>query len=84
MWYKGNSATLDYWRPTNETNILGTDSEELYMARTPRNQVVDSIIADLDHAISYLPSGKQLGGTKLSREIALLFKSRVCLVYMFA
>jgi hypothetical protein len=58
---------------------LGTDSEELYMARTPRSQVVDSIIADLDNAISYLPSGKQLGGTKLSREIALLFKSRVCL-----
>jgi hypothetical protein len=57
----------------------GTDSEELYMARTPRSQVVDSIIADLDYAISYLPSGKQLGGTKLSRDIALLFKSRVCL-----
>src|SRR5690606_36363056 len=58
---------------------LNTDSEELYMARTPRNLVVDSIIADLDKAIEYLPSGKQLGGTRLSREIAQLFKSRVAL-----
>jgi hypothetical protein len=58
---------------------LGTNSEELYMERTPRNQVVDSIIADLDNAINYLPSGKQLGGTKLSKEVAQLFKSRVCL-----
>ncbi|MDR1746350.1 MAG: RagB/SusD family nutrient uptake outer membrane protein [Tannerella sp.] len=58
---------------------LDTNSEELYMARTPRNQVVDAIIADLDKAISYLPEGKQLGGTKLSRDVAILFKSRICL-----
>ncbi|HLT93857.1 MAG TPA: RagB/SusD family nutrient uptake outer membrane protein [Membranihabitans sp.] len=58
---------------------LATDSEELYMVRTPRNQVVDSIIADLDKAVEYLPSGKQLGGTRLSKEIAQLLKSRVCL-----
>lgn len=61
------------------TKALNTNSEELYMARTPRNQVVDAIIEDLDKAINYLPSGKQLGGTKLSQEIALLLKSRVCL-----
>ncbi len=58
---------------------LNTDSEELYMARTPRSQVIDSIAADLDKAINYLPSGKIEGGTRLSREIAQLFKSRVCL-----
>lgn len=61
------------------SKALNTDSEELYMSRTPRNQVVDSIIVDLDNAIKYLPSGKQLGGTMLSKEVALLFKSRVCL-----
>lgn len=61
------------------SKALNTDSEELYMVRTPRNRVVDSIIVDLDNAINYLPSGKQLGGTKLSKEVALLFKSRVCL-----
>ncbi|MBN8860106.1 MAG: RagB/SusD family nutrient uptake outer membrane protein [Sphingobacteriales bacterium] len=58
---------------------LNTNSEELYMPRTPRNQVVDSVIADLDEAIELLPSGKQEAATRLSREIALLFKSRVCL-----
>jgi hypothetical protein len=61
------------------SKTLATDSEELYMARTPRSQVIDSIIADLDHAIDYLPAGKQSGGTRLSSDIALLFKSRVCL-----
>lgn len=61
------------------STALNTNSEELYMVRTPRSQVVDSIIVDLDNAINYLPSGKQLGGTKLSKEIALLVKSRVCL-----
>ncbi len=61
------------------TKTLNTDSEELYMARTPRNQVIDSIIVDLDNAIDYLPSGKQSSRTQLSKEIAILFKSRVCL-----
>lgn len=58
---------------------LETNSEELYMARTPRSQVVDSIVADLDKAIKYLPQGKQLGGTRLSVDVALALKSRVCL-----
>ena len=58
---------------------LETNSPELYMARTPRNEVIDHIVEDLDKAIEYLPSGKQLGGTRLSREIAQLFKARVCL-----
>lgn len=58
---------------------LNTNSDELYMARTPRNQVADSIIEDLDKAIEYLPSGKLEGGTRLSKEIAQMFKSRVCL-----
>jgi len=58
---------------------LNTDSEELYMARTPRNQVVDSIVGDLNKAIDYLPSDIQEVRTKLNKGIAQLFKSRVCL-----
>ena len=58
---------------------LNTGSEELYSERTPRNQVIDNIIADLNIAIDLMPSGKQEGGTRLSKEIAQLFKSRVCL-----
>lgn len=56
---------------------LETNSDELFSARTPRNQVVDNIIEDLDLAIQYLPGEKQEGGTRLNRDIALLLKSRV-------
>ena len=30
MWYKGNSTTLDYWRPTDETNMLGSNTNAYY------------------------------------------------------
>jgi TonB-linked SusC/RagA family outer membrane protein len=30
MWYKGSSTTLDYWRPANETNILGPNTDAYY------------------------------------------------------
>ncbi|MDR2765079.1 MAG: TonB-dependent receptor, partial [Tannerella sp.] len=30
MWYKGNSTTLDYWRPANETNMLGVNTDAYY------------------------------------------------------
>lgn len=56
---------------------LETNSDELFSARTPRNQVVDNIIEDLDLAIQYLPGEKQEGGTRLNKDIALLLKSRV-------
>lgn len=58
---------------------LETNSEELYNPRTSRNRIIDFIVEDLNQAIDYLPSGKQEGGTRLNKEIALLFKSRVCL-----
>jgi len=58
---------------------LQMDSPELYEARTPRSVVVDSVIADLDKAIEYMNSGKFKAGNRLSKEIAMLFKSRVCL-----
>jgi TonB-linked SusC/RagA family outer membrane protein len=30
MWYKGNSTTLDYWRPADETNMLGANTGAYY------------------------------------------------------
>lgn len=58
---------------------LNNDSEELYLARTPRSVVVDSIVADLNKAISYmLPKGKA-SGSRLNSQVAMLLKSRVCL-----
>lgn len=60
---------------------LYMDSEELYKKRDSRTLVVDSILSDLDKAILYLnPIAKTEGGTnRLSKEVALLFKSRVAL-----
>lgn len=59
--------------------VLDMDSEELYAPRTPRQEVIDQIIADLDKAIEYLPEGPNDGGTRLSRGVAQLYKSQVCL-----
>ncbi|MEX2594335.1 MAG: RagB/SusD family nutrient uptake outer membrane protein [Anditalea sp.] len=59
--------------------VLNMDSEELYGPKSPRNQVIDLVVADLDLAIEYMTSGINENRTRLSKEIALLFKSRVCL-----
>lgn len=59
---------------------VGTGSELLFSARLPRNQVVDSILLDLDNAISYLP--ERAGGSwsgRITKEVALALKARVAL-----
>lgn len=63
------------------TNSLQMDSEDLYKARDPRNVVVDSILAHLDKAIEYLSPLQEIdgGNNVLSKQAALLFKSRVAL-----
>lgn len=58
---------------------LAPDSEELYSSRTPRNVVAQNILNDLDQAISMLNSGKVSNGNRISKEVAMLFKSRVAL-----
>ena len=55
------------------------DSPELYSAKTPRNTLVNNMVADLDKAIEYMVSGPNVNGNRLNREIAMLFKARVCL-----
>lgn len=61
------------------SSVLSPSDAELMSPRMPRNQVVDNILADLDQAINLMPTGKQSGGNRLCKEIALLFKSRVAL-----
>lgn len=63
------------------TNSLDLDSPELYAARTSRESVADSILAHLDVAIEKLTllSDVSGGNNRLSKEAALLFKSRVAL-----
>lgn len=60
---------------------LETTSEELYAPRLSRSVIADSILADLDKAIEYLPekgTAEAVEG-RLHRDAALLFKSRVAL-----
>ena len=61
------------------TKVLGTDSPELYEARTPRNIVADNIIADLDTAAMYLTEDKTNGCSRINKWMALLLQSRIAL-----
>ena len=59
--------------------VLSTNSPELYDARTPRNIVIDHIIADLDSAAMYMDEDSRDGGNRLDRWSALTLQSRVAL-----
>lgn len=61
------------------TKVLNTESPELYLPRFPRNQVIDSILHTLDLAIEYLPKRAEEKERRVSKEVALLLKSRVAL-----
>lgn len=60
---------------------LQMDSPELYNARTSRTQVIDSVLWHLDKAVESLKLLKDAdgGNNRLSKEAALIFKSRVAL-----
>ncbi|MEZ5038480.1 MAG: RagB/SusD family nutrient uptake outer membrane protein [Saprospiraceae bacterium] len=60
---------------------LNVDSEELYAARTPREEVMNNVLADLNFATEKIPNdwGDGGGPGRLNRWAALLIKSRVCL-----
>lgn len=60
---------------------LNIDSEELYASRTPRLQVMDNVLEDLNFATTKLPDNWKDGNApgRLNRWCALLVKSRVCL-----
>ncbi len=63
------------------TSALQTNSEELYQARDSRVMVIDSILRNLDKAVEFLDPRLTVAGgnSRLSKEAALLFKSRVAL-----
>jgi hypothetical protein len=60
---------------------LNVDSDELYAARTPREEVMANVLADLNFATQSIPNdwGDGGGPGRLNRWAALLVKSRVCL-----
>lgn len=61
------------------TTPLQPGSDELYNPRNPRTEVTDSILMHLDKAIEYLDKRSVAGNTRLNKEAALAFKSRVAL-----
>lgn len=63
------------------TSALDLTSEGLYSERNPRIEVVDSILWHLDQAVEHLDLLSVVNGknNRLSKEAALLFKSRVAL-----
>lgn len=60
---------------------LTTESEELYGPRTPREEVMTNVLADLDFACEKLPGDWGDGNApgRINRWAALQVKSRVCL-----
>lgn len=61
------------------TSALLPGSDELYNPRAPRNVVADSILVHIDKAIEYLNLRSTAGNTRLNKEAALAFKTRVAL-----
>lgn len=62
------------------SEVLDLDSDEaLNRPRDPRTLVADSILADLDKAISFLNLRSNTGNNRISKEAALAFKARVAL-----
>lgn len=59
------------------SHSLQTNSPELYAVRTPRAQVMDSVIAILDQAIEYLPAKGAEENNRLNKDMALFLKSRI-------
>ena len=56
------------------------DTEYVFAARDPRNEVVDFILSDLNIAISLMQSFPNISGhPRISKEAAQLFKARVAL-----
>ena len=62
------------------SNLATPTSEVLYEPRLPRNQVVDSIMKDLDRAVQYIPA--RAGGAwtgRITKETAMALQARIAL-----
>lgn len=89
--YKGEARLFRGWFYADKVSKFGdvpwvdkeltTESEELFGPRTPREDVMENVLADLNFACDNLPSDWGDGNApgRLNRWAALLVKSRVCL-----
>lgn len=58
-------------------NELTTDSPELFKAKDPRSLVMDSVLLDLNFAVTYIRDND--GANHINRYVALALKSEICL-----
>ncbi len=58
---------------------MGTGDSTLYKGRDPRTLVMDSVLADLNFASENIYDTKDATSSLVTRQVALAFKSRVCL-----
>lgn len=63
--------------PWYDKPLDSNDTESLNKPRDPRELVMQNVLADLDNAIQYLPTQKDV--YKVTKWTALALKSRVCL-----
>lgn len=63
--------------PWYSSAINDKDIDALTKARDPRVLIMDSVLADLNYAISYLPENKMVN--EVSKWTALALKARICL-----
>lgn len=61
------------------SSLLYNDSELLFEGRLPRNQVVDSLMRDLDQAVEYLPARTGTWTGRINKETAMLLQARIAL-----
>ena len=61
------------------TRELNTDSEELQMARTPRAEVMDSVLMCINRAVEGLPEKGSEESGRLNKDMANFLKARICL-----
>lgn len=65
--------------PIIDETVNVDDTDILYGTRSSRTDVVNFMIADLDSAIAKMEYAQEAGASRLNKDIANLFKARVCL-----
>ena len=65
--------------PWYNTALDPADSTELYKSQDPRTLVMDSVRADLNYAINNLNDTKNSTASRITKWVALAYKSRICL-----
>lgn len=61
------------------TRDLNVDSEELYAPRTPRAEVMDSVLMCINKAVNWLPEKADQETDRLNKDQANFLKARICL-----